>query len=98
MKAIIAFSIPLLSGLGAMFTMYENTGLPTHWKIVLAACGCLSLVAGFSGLSSFLSRSYADHMDAQDVTQGAPQVVPAAVTAVAEPAKPISGPENPSPT
>lgn len=85
LKAFISFVIPLLTGFGSAATLYEVSGLPAHWKIVLIATTCLSLVAAFSGLNAFMSRSYADHMDAQEVTAGTPQVVPAAVTAVAEP-------------
>lgn len=92
LKAFIAFVIPLLTGFGSAATLYEVSGLPAHWKIVLIATTCLSLVAAFSGLNAFMSRSYADHMDSQDVNAGAAQVVPAAVTAVAEPPTPISVP------
>lgn len=97
LKAFIAFVIPLLTGFGSAATLYEVSGLPAHWKIVLIATTCLSLVAAFSGLNAFMSRSYADHMDAQDISAGVPQIATVTVTQVAEPPAPISSPANPKP-
>lgn len=92
LKSFIAFTVPALSALGAGLALYEKTNTtPTliGWIII----GAATFGAGFVSLSSFLSRSYADHQDAKEVDAGTPQIVPAAVTAVAEP-KPIT-PPNP---
>jgi hypothetical protein len=60
-KAVIAFLIPFLSGMGGAMAQYTLTGLPPHWKIIAIVFLCSSLVAGLSALSSYLSTSFAEH-------------------------------------
>jgi hypothetical protein len=61
---LVGFSLALTSGLGA----YSEW--PGWWLfgIVLAA----SVAAGANGVSLFLSRTYADHVDGVDVKAKAP--------------------------
>ncbi len=58
-KALGAFFIPFATTLGV--GIKEFGAEPNRWALagVLLASG----VAGYTGLNSFLSRSYADHQD-----------------------------------
>lgn len=91
-KALIAFAGPALAALVVGVTPYKDTGVPNQIAWVIIIAGTIS--AGVLGIGSFLSRTFSDHQDAQEINTGTPQVVPAKVTAVAEP--PISSPASPS--
>jgi len=62
-KAAVAFLVPFLTGFGLAAQPYVgvDAAQPTFagWLVLI----CAPLVAGLSALSSFLSRSYADHVD-----------------------------------
>ena len=87
LKAAIAFLIPLLAGFGGMFSQYELSGLPLHWKIVLIVTICSALTAAISALASFLSTSFAEHK--AKVEAGVDDADPAPITAAQVSASPI---------
>ena len=64
-KAAGAFVIPAGAAMGAGITPFAlGTVTPNHWGVLLIILAALG--AGYNGLNSFLSRSYADHQDEQD--------------------------------
>jgi hypothetical protein len=79
-KAFGAFGLPMLAALTAGLAPFTATGSlpPSHIAVVIIIA--TGLGAGLTGLTSFLSRSYADHQDETDATnevQPKPPVAPA---------------------
>lgn len=58
-KGLCAFVVPYGTTFGAAFVTHAQ--FPGWWQF----CGvqAAAIVAGFSGLGSFLSRTFADHQD-----------------------------------
>lgn len=92
LKAAIAFQIPFFTALGGALTPYVLGGaaIPqSHWLrvalivVVISAC----LVAGYSGLSSFLSTSYSEHKDKLEA--GRSDTDPAPISAAQAASPPI---------
>jgi hypothetical protein len=73
-KASVAFLVPFLTGFALAAQPYvgADAAQPTFagWLVLI----CAPLVAGLSALSSFLSKSYADHVDS--LTPPAPIAAP----------------------
>ncbi len=69
-KATIAFQIPFLSALSTGFGPFALSGnAPNHWAIALVLIA--ALISGYSGLSSFLSTTFAEHK--ANVAAGIPE-------------------------
>ena len=75
-KAAGSFIIPAGAALGAGITPFAlGTVTPNHWAVLVVLLAALG--AGYNGLTSYLSRSYADHQDKQDEVLPAPKPEPA---------------------
>lgn len=85
-KALIAFQIPFFTALGGALTPYTmgTVTIPTsHFLRILLVVIVLSaaLVAGYSGLGSFLSTTFSEHKAKADAAnddepETTPQVIP----------------------
>jgi hypothetical protein len=89
LKAVVAFGIPFFTAAGGSLMPYSTADSASPntigWCIIIFA----SLVAGFSGLGSFLSTTFAEHKLKQEAgvedTAPTPQVVISAAPQVAPP-------------
>ena len=88
LKASIAALIPSLAALNGAFSLYVNTGLPTHWKIFLVVTLTATAIAGWSALGSFVSTTFADHKAQQQ--SGLDATPPPPITAAQVAAAPKS--------
>lgn len=88
LKAAVAFGIPFFTAAGGALMPFSTADVAQPstigWCIIVSA----SLVAGFSGLGSFLSTTFAEHKQKQEAgvedTAPTPQVmIPAAPIVVA---------------
>jgi hypothetical protein len=79
-KAVIAFCVPFFTALGAAYSPYIGADVAQPTKVGWLVITLTPLVAGLSALGSFLSRSYADHMDAQDDEEQSPALPVAKTT------------------
>ena len=79
LKAVVAFGIPFFTAAGGALMPFSTADVASPstigWCIIVSA----SLVAGFSGLGSFLSTTFAEHKQKQEAgvedTAPTPQVV-----------------------
>lgn len=67
-KAIAALAIPALSAFTASFAVFGDQDCwPSGPKWV--AIGCSTLAAGISGLASYLSRGWSNHVQEQNLSE-----------------------------
>jgi hypothetical protein len=91
LKGWVSFLIPFLVALSGGLGSYALPGVPRPTVIATIIIASAALVAGLSGLSSFLSTEFADHKAKQDTNTAAPvTVIPVVpVIPVSQPPQPV---------
>jgi hypothetical protein len=93
-KGIVAFGVPFFTAMGIALAPYalKDSTSPNYvgWLIII----CAPMVAGFSGLGSFLSTSFSDHkaqlaQDAVNANAGLPAGLPVVVPPAQVSPKPL---------
>jgi hypothetical protein len=90
LKAGVAFFVPFFAALGGAFSPYVFDGMPAHWGIAILIIICSTMVASLSALSSFLSKTFAEHVAQQQ--SGLDDAQPPPITAAQMAAAPATIP------